>query len=157
MDYHLYDKRQPPRVMPKATTHKVSKLLASECYTILLCKYMVVKFSVCTLTTNSRQFIGHCTENTESTNNGSKNEHTEPHPTLRQDLKRPVEVLCETRIQVVGHVRGVDLDVGRRVHQDQPKVSAARQTSNCSRSQQVVEQFGRTTLGHCVRLYLVHN
>lgn len=61
-----------------------------------------------------------------------------------------MEVLCEPRVQVVQHVRGIDLNVGRRVYQNQPEVSAAREASNCSHLQQVIAQLRRGALDHCV-------
>lgn len=45
--------------------------------------------------------------------------------TLRQNLERAVEVPREPRVQIVGHVVGVDLDVSRRVDKHQPEISAA--------------------------------
>lgn len=57
-----------------------------------------------------------------------------PNLTLGQNLERTVKVLRKPRIQIVGHVRGVDLNVSDSVHQDQPEVTAARKTPDCDRS-----------------------
>lgn len=48
-----------------------------------------------------------------------------PLPTLRQDFEGAMEVLREPGVQVIGHVRRVDLDVSCSVYEHQPEVSAA--------------------------------
>lgn len=58
---------------------------------------------------------------------------SEPPLTLCQHLERAVEVLRESRVKVISHVRRVDVDVSRRVHDNQPEVSTARKAPNCAR------------------------
>lgn len=41
-----------------------------------------------------------------------------------------MEVPRESRVQIVGHVVGIDLDVSRCMDEYQPEISAARETPN---------------------------
>lgn len=126
---------QPSPPIPKSTIHRLDVLSTWQFVQFfLLMSEDNSRFYVVTVAEGRLYALALRCEHITINRVYAKRCRTSAYPTLRQNLERTVKVLGKPWVQVVGHARGVDLNVSDRVHQDQPEVTAARKTPDCNRS-----------------------